>query len=326
MQNKSVFWHAAGIGCGIALTASCPPAFAQTTDRLDELSIEDLSKVEVTSVSRRAQPVGEAPASIFVITADDIERSGIRSIPGALRLAPNLQVARIGASDYAITSRGFNHQTGTANKLLVLVDGRIVYTPLYSGVFWDEQNPIMEDLDRIEVVGGPGGTLWGANAVNGVINIVSRDAHETIGLLATGGAGSNAESLGLRYGARWGDAGAFRIYGAGLNRGPDNKQWQSLQGGFRSDWGNASDTLTFQGDIYRGDSDTIPGAVAQTKIDGANLLARWWRRVVGAAALKRKAGSGVCRSRKSPDLQRHSRRRGFRGGRRARQFRHRLQK
>lgn len=286
MHKKSVLWRAAGLGCGIALSVAWTPAIAQTTDRLSDLSIEDLSQVEVTSVSRRAQPIGEAPASVFVITSDDIDRSGIRSIPAALRLAPNLQVARISASDYAITSRGFNHSTGTANKLLVLVDGRIVYTPLYSGVFWDEQNPIMEDIDRIEVVGGPGGTLWGANAVNGVINIVSRDAHETTGLLASGGAGNNAQSLGLRYGARFGDSGAIRFYGAGLNRGPDDKEWQSLQGGFRSDWSNASDTLTFQGDIYRGDADSIPGSVAQTKIDGGNLLARWSRRFDGDASVQ----------------------------------------
>src|SRR4029077_8484381 len=131
--------------------------------------------------------------------------------PGALQLAPNLQVARLDTATYAITARGFNQSSGTANKLLVLVDGRIVYTPLFSGVFWDEQNAIIEDLDRIEVISGPGGTLWGSNAVNGVINIVSRDAHETTGMLVTGGASDMSNALGVRYGARFGESGAFRV-------------------------------------------------------------------------------------------------------------------
>lgn len=289
MRTRNVLRFGALRSIGFAAFASsmwASSALAQTPDRLDNLSIEDLANVEVTSVSRRAQPVGEAPASVFVITGDDIDRGGIRSIPAALRLAPNLQVARIGASEYGITSRGFNHSTGTANKLLVLVDGRIVYTPLFSGVFWDEQNPLMEDLDRIEVIGGPGGTLWGTNAVNGVINIVSRDAHETTGLLVTGGGGNNAASLGARYGARFGNSGAVRVYGVGLQRGRDANEWQSLQGGFRSDWSSAQDTLTFQGDIYQGDADLLPSAVAQTKIDGGNLLARWSRRLEGDASFQ----------------------------------------
>lgn len=260
-------------------------AFAQerdqpvATNELGELSLEQLGDVQVTSVSRSAQSIGEAPAAIFVVSADDINRAGIRSIPAALRLAPNLQVARIDSANYAVTARGFNHSSGTSNKLLVLMDGRIVYTPLYSGVFWDEQNAIMEDLDRIEVVSGPGGALWGSNAVNGVINIVSRDAHETQGWLATGGASEASRALGVRYGGRFGEAGAFRLYGLGLMRSAgEPTEWRNMQLGFRSDWGNASDAFTVQGDIYRGDQDQLLGQARGTEISGGNLLGRWTRR------------------------------------------------
>lgn len=250
-----------------------------TAGDLSDLSLEQLGDVQVTTVSRSAQSIGEAPAAIYVITADDLARSGVRSIPGALRLAPNLHVARIDSAGYGISARGFNHSSGTANKLLVLMDGRIVYTPLYSGVFWDEQNAIMEDLDRIEVVSGPGGTLWGSNAMNGVINIVSRDAHETTGLLVTGGASDASQALGVRYGARIGDAGAFRVNVLGLRRGVDDpSEWRNAQAGFRADWGSAQDTLTLQGDAYTGDQDQLPGAISDTRIGGGNILGRWTRR------------------------------------------------
>jgi iron complex outermembrane receptor protein len=245
---------------------------------VSDLSIEELVNVPVTSVSRSAQSVGEAPAAIYVITSDDMVRAGIRSIPAALRLAPNLEVARLDAASYGITARGFNQSSGTANKLLVLMDGRIVYTPLFSGVFWDEQNTIIEDLDRIEVVSGPGGTLWGSNAVNGVINIVSRDAHETQGMLATAGVSENTESLGLRYGG-WLAGGAVRVYGLGQKRAVgDPNEFRNLQGGFRGDWGDANTTLTLQGDIYHGDQDQLPGQLSETALNGGNVLGRWTRR------------------------------------------------
>ena len=272
--------RAAGAALFTGLLAVAGQASAQEPPAdLSTLSIEQLGDVEVTSVSGAAQPVGEAPAAIFVITSDDMTRAGVRSIPGALRLAPNLQVARLDAASYGISARGFNHQSGTANKLLVLMDGRIVYTPLFSGVFWDEQNPIIEDLDRIEVISGPGGTLWGSNAVNGVINIVSRDAHETTGLLATGGASDASETLALRYGDRFGSAGAFRIYGLGVRRAVDEpNEWRNWQAGFRMDWGTAADTLTLQGDTYRGDQDAPSPAAFETVINGGNVLGRWTRR------------------------------------------------
>ncbi len=159
---------------------------AQAQD-LSSLSIEELAALEITTVSRRAEPLNEAAAAIFVITRDDIRRSGAENIPDALRLAPNLQVARMSANGYGISARGFNHSTGTSNKLLVLIDGRSVYTSLYSGVFWDIQNFPLDDIERIEVISGPGGTLWGANAVNGVINIITRSSADSQGLMARAG-------------------------------------------------------------------------------------------------------------------------------------------
>jgi len=275
-------------GVCVAAGLMAGPAFAQEADQpvqtaqngeLGDLSLEQLGDVQVTSVSRSAQSVGEAPAAIFVITADDITRTGVRSIPAALRLAPNLEVARLDSANYAITARGFNQSSGTANKLLVLRDGRLVYTPLFSGVFWDEQNAIMEDLDRIEVVSGPGGVLWGSNAVNGVINIVSRDAHETQGFLATGGVSETSRALGLRYGGHIGDNGAYRVYGLGLVRSFDSPtEFRNYQIGFRSDFGTASDTFTLQGDAYQGNQDQLTGQVSGTSISGGNVLGRWTRR------------------------------------------------
>ena len=147
------------------------------------LSIEDLMKIEVTTVSKRAQPLSEAPAAVTVITSEDIRRSGMTNVPDLLRMVPGLHVANIDSSTWAITARGFNGQF--ANKLLVMIDGRSVYTPLFSGVYWDVQDLLLEDIDRIEVVRGPGGTLWGANAVNGVINIITKEASQTQGLLVS---------------------------------------------------------------------------------------------------------------------------------------------
>ena len=141
------------------------------------LSLEELSNIQITSVSKRSERLSDAAASVFVITADDIRRSGVTSLPDALRLAPNIQVAQSSASGYSISARGFNNSA--ANKLFVLIDGRSVYTPLFSGVFWDVQDVMLEDVERIEVISGPGSTLWGVNAVNGVINVVTRSAMNT---------------------------------------------------------------------------------------------------------------------------------------------------
>jgi iron complex outermembrane recepter protein len=159
------------------------PVIVSAARDLADLSLEQLSNVVVSSVSGRPEPLSRAPASVYVITGEDIRRSGAVTLPEALRLAPNLQIARIDSGQYAITARGFN--STIANKLLVLIDGRTVYTPLFSGTFWEVQDVMLEDVERIEVISGPGATLWGANAVNGVINVITRPAADTRGGLAT---------------------------------------------------------------------------------------------------------------------------------------------
>src|SRR4029077_14809575 len=187
-------------------------AAAATAGELKRLSVEELMDVEVTSVTKEPQRLLQAAASIQVITAEDIRRSGATRIPEALRLADNLEVAQINAHDWAISARGFN--ANLANKLLVLIDGRAVYTPLYGGVLWDAQDYLLKDIDRIEVISGPGGTLWGANAVNGVINIVSKAAADTQGLYAYGGGGNQLrEAAGVRYGAELTPNVFLRFYG-----------------------------------------------------------------------------------------------------------------
>lgn len=253
---------------------------AQSTqaNSLAELSLEQLAELPVISVSKTAKPVADAPASVFVITQKDILRSGVTSLPEALRLAPNLQVARHTASGYAITARGFNNPF--ANKLLVMIDGRTIYSPLYSGVFWDTQHVVLEDLERIEVVSGPGGTLWGANAVNGVVNIVSRSAADTQGAMFSLGAGEQQHNLTARYGGQLTNNGHYRVYAlhSHHNDTPGSKDnildsgWEHTKTGFRADWGSGHDTFTVQGDAYEGriqqpDLDNIG-------ISGFNLLAR----------------------------------------------------
>ena len=262
---------------------------AAATSELTELSLEDLMNIEVTSVSKKPERLSDAAAAVYVITREDIRRSGYTSIPEILRLAPNLQVARVDSSQYAITARGFN--STTANKLLVLIDGRSVYTPLFSGVFWDVQDTMIEDIERIEVISGPGGTLWGSNAVNGVINIITRHSQDTTGALVSLGEGTEERGAGVRYGAKLGEDATFRVYGKGFNR--DNTvqgngtgvqdAWKKGQVGFRTDWGRGSDALTLQGDGYTG---TIAQMGDNKSISGANLLARWNRTLQDGSALQ----------------------------------------
>ncbi len=248
---------------------------------LADLSLEDLANIEVTSVSKRPEKPSEAAAAIFVITSEDIRRSGANSLPEALRLAPNLEVARTGSSQYAISARGFD--TTTSNKLLVLIDGRSVYTPLYSGMFWDAQDVVLQDIDRIEVISGPGGALWGSNAVNGVINIITRRAGDTEGLLLRGGAGNEERAFAtVRYGLKFSDTAAFRVYGKFTNRdslvkdnnGADAQDgWRKAQGGFRLDWGGSADAFTLQGDSYTG---TLHQPVLRDQtIAGSDFQGRW---------------------------------------------------
>jgi iron complex outermembrane receptor protein len=256
-----------------------------TPAQLKKLSLEELMNVEVTSVSRKEERAAEAAAAVHVITEEDVRRSGARSIPEALRLAPNLQVAQVSSDRWAISARGFN--AAFSNKLLVLIDGRTVYSPLFSGVFWDVQDTLLEDLDRVEVISGPGATVWGANAVNGVINIITKSAKDTQGILATAGAGNEEQFLGgFRYGGRAGDNLYYRLYGKYFARddavfpnGDDaGDGWHSGQGGFRLEWeSDHRNLLTFQGDVYDGRVNQLDDSdISQS---GSNLLARWTRRV-----------------------------------------------
>src|SRR5467141_3629096 len=212
-----------------------------------KLSIEQLMDLQVTSVSKRPERLSQTASAIQVITQQDIRRSGASSLAEALRLASNLLVAQVDSRQWAISARGFNGTT--ANKLLVLIDGRTIYTPLFSGVFWDVQEVPLEDIDRIEVISGPGATLWGANAVNGVINVITRDAKDTQGLLVSGGGGSEQRGFGsVRYGGALGSTVRARIYGRGFRRdatalpsGQDaTDDWHLWQGGFRMDWDAAT--------------------------------------------------------------------------------------
>jgi iron complex outermembrane receptor protein len=262
---------------------------AQTLASLADLSLEELANITVTSVSRRPERLRDAPSSVFVITSDDIRRSGATTLPEALRLAPNLQVARIDTAQYAITARGFNNAVG--NKLLVLIDGRTVYSPLFSGVFWDQQDVMLDDVERIEVISGPGATLWGANAVNGVINVITRTATDTQGTLVSAGLGNREQNAAFRYGGALGDAGHFRVYGKtaefqntrrqGGVANRDGRDW--IQSGFRADLRGSGNTITVQGDAYQGRSEDrgSAGAIALRRIEvsGFNLLARLSRQL-----------------------------------------------
>src|SRR6266487_1559283 len=225
------------------LASAAAPAFSAEPPRssdLAELSIEELGNIQITSVSRHAERLSDAPAAIFVITGEDIRRSGATRLSEALRLAPNLEVARSSASSYAISARGFNQPSGIANKLLVLIDGRTVYTPLFSGVFWDAQDVMLEDVERIEVISGPGATLWGANAVNGVINVITRRASDTQGAFAYAQSGNLERGYGARYGGAEGNV-SYRAYGrvfdivntSTANGTTANDGWSKGQVGFR---------------------------------------------------------------------------------------------
>jgi iron complex outermembrane receptor protein len=250
---------------------------------LGRLSIEELSNIEITSVSKRPERLADAAASVFVLSNEDLRRSGVQSLPEALRLAPNLNVQRVDSTDYGISSRGLNGFE-SANKLLVLIDGRSVYSPFFAGVEWSQQHVMLADVDRIEVISGPGGALWGANAVNGVINVVSRPADQTLGGLAEVVGGSGDSAVNLRYGFRLGETGALRVYARGYDRadtllngkGADDG-WNGGQAGFRSDFALARDHLTLQGDIYRDDIPSAIPASPKGKLMGSNLEGRWTR-------------------------------------------------
>jgi len=269
------------------------PADVKASSALTQMSLEQLGNVEVTTVSKEPEQVWRTPAAVYAITQEDIRRSGATSIPEALRLAPGVEVARIDADHWSVAIRGFAGQF--SKNLLVLIDGRSVYTPLFSGVYWDAQNVMLEDVERIEVIRGPGGTIWGANAVNGVINIITKSAQDTQGVLAALGGGNVEQGTGdLRYGGTKAKGLHYRVYAMGALRGPEFHSdddrfdhWRTGQIGFRMDWRRGGkDDFTLQGDGYLAQSgERIDIAsftpIAEEMLDdkayisGGNLLARW---------------------------------------------------
>ncbi len=289
----------AAAGAGSAAAGS-PEAEARD---LKELSLEELMDLEVVSVTKGAQQRLAVPAAVAVITGEDVRRSGATSLPEALRLAPGLHVARVTSSSWGVSSRGFSSVNSA--KLLVLMDGRSLYTPLFSGVLWDVQDTPLEDIDRIEVIRGPGGTLWGANAMNGVINVTTKSARDTHGALVQVGGGTEERAFGLaRYGAQLGENLHYRVFAkyldrdAGLNlSGPDDDDTQMGRMGLRADWfGGRKDTITVQGDLYRGEvgqvrpslsvtggQGPVPQPPFEADLSGGYLLGRW-RRALSADA------------------------------------------
>jgi iron complex outermembrane receptor protein len=259
------------------------------------LSLEELSDIQVTSVSKKVERLGNTAASVFVIGSDDIRRAGATTLPEALRLAPNLQVARVDARNYAVTARGFN--SPFENKLLVLIDGRAVYSPLFSGVYWDAQDAVLEDIERIEVISGPGATLWGANAVNGVINIITRSAADSQGTLLTAGGDRDRDRKtgAARHGGKLGSGGHYRIY-AKYAQADDSRRadgvstgtgWRRHQAGFRIDSAAFGGSATLQGDAY--DGSLRQAGTRDIRIGGANLLARVTRTLAGGSELRLQA-------------------------------------
>ncbi|MEO8315029.1 MAG: TonB-dependent receptor [Pseudomonadota bacterium] len=283
--NRKNDFLAAFVLLSSTIAASASAAVRVTTiGDLKQLNVEDLMNIEVTSVARQPERLLGAASAIQVITSGEIRRSGATTLPEALRLAGNLQVAQRSAHGWAISARGFN--ADLANKLLVMIDGRTVYTPLFSGVFWEAQDYALEDIDRIEVISGPGGALWGANAVNGVINIITKNAGDTQGLHAEAGSGSETDRFATaRYGGSLSPDINFRIYGKHFHQesmafgdgSSASDAWHKTQGGFRLDSSQSDNTQTVQGDVYK--LRVLVPTGGTTTMQGANLLGRWTHRI-----------------------------------------------
>ncbi len=260
---------------------------------LKGLSLEELSQIEVITPSKEPVKAFRSPVAIYVITGDQIRRSGATSIPEALRLAPGVEVARIDANKWSIGIRGFGSRF--SRGVLVLIDGRTVYTTLLAGTYWEVQDTMMEDIDRIEVIRGPGGTIWGPNAVNGVINIITKNSKDTQGLLASIGGGNEEQGFAdVRYGGGNGKDFTYRFYAKGFTRGPEEHpdhrnfdDWRASQGGFRMDWNeDERGSFTLQGDLYTEEAGESVQAVSYTApysrivdanadLSGGNVMARW---------------------------------------------------
>jgi iron complex outermembrane receptor protein len=272
----------------VIATAIAHPAAAQTIEQLQGLSLEDLGNIQVTSVSKRPESLSEAAASIYVITAEDIRRSGAVRLADVLRLAPNLEVAQQSSQTYAISARGFNSSVD-ANKLLVMVDGRSIYSPIHSETFWDQMQVPLDDIERIEVISGPGGTQWGTNAVNGVINIITKKSSDTQGGLLDLKFGTVDQNGLVQDGGKFGAGGTYRVYGQGFGVGPSVKpggasagdSWHGGQTGFRTDWQHLDDSVMVEGDFYR-DNDALDNG----RQYGGDLTARWDHKLANGSNLE----------------------------------------
>ncbi|WP_229429347.1 TonB-dependent siderophore receptor [Massilia sp. ST3] len=286
---------AIGLACLLALPGQATERVVVQPEDLADLSIEELANIQVTSVSKRPERLQDAAASVYLITADDIRRSGADTLPEVLRLAPNLYVARTSSYGYSISARGMNTSgNSVSNKLLVLIDGRSVYSPLFAGVFWDAQDIVLSDIERIEVVSGPGGVLWGLNAVNAVINITTRSARDTGGTLAGVRAATDGAAATVRHGRADGQV-AWRAFAQVSGRkdselesgAPVNDSYRRWLAGFRADWEGGSDRISVLGNLLRARLDQPePGALTvsgfdpdlgRVRSDGANLSVRWNR-------------------------------------------------
>ncbi len=285
---------------GESFAVETPPVFSEPHDTLMEVPLEELFQITVTSPAKKEQPLYKTASAIYVLTGEDLRRTGATSVQEALRLVPGMMVAQIDSASWAISARGFNNRF--ANKLQVMIDGRSIYTPVFSGVFWDEVDLILEDIERIEVIRGPGASLWGVNAVNGVINIITKSAQRTQGGLVSAGAGTMVHTIdSFRYGGQASPETAYRVWGKYVQRAPlDTMQgmegvddYRVGRGGFRVDWNHSpSNTFTFSGNYYDGElerrnrngfvSFAPPQAGVQQsdwKIDGGMFLARWNRKL-----------------------------------------------
>jgi iron complex outermembrane recepter protein len=283
---------------------AAPQADQAKSEPLKQLSLAELGNVEVTTASKEPEKISKTAAAIFVLTQDDIRRSGATSIPEVLRLVPGVEVARINSNQWSVNIRGLG--SGFSKSVLVLIDGRSVYTPLYAGVYWDVQNVLLDDVERIEVVRGPGGTVWGSNAVNGVINIITKDAKDTRGTYASTSVGNvDQNESGVRYGGAHGSNLNYRAYAMGFGQTPESHSdgshydaWQLGQAGFRADSQLTDhDTLTVQGDLYKGNvgqqvAIAYYSPPAQRNLNGTqdvsggNVLGRWRRELSNTSDLQ----------------------------------------
>lgn len=280
------------------LAAGRSTVSAQSGESLKRLSLEALGDIEVTTTSKEPETLKRTPAAVYVLTSEDIRRSAATSVAELLRLVPGLQVSRMDGNHWAVGVRGFANQF--SQSLLVMIDGRSVYTPLFAGVQWSVQDTLLEDIERIEIIRGPGATIWGANAVNGVINIITKKAKDTQGATASVGGGTIDHAIaGVRYGGRRGYGLDYRVFAKGFQRGPqthsdghDFDSWRAARAGFRTDWSGSGNDITLQGDVYKGrdgqavafGSFTPPAQLVSydpVDVSGGNLLAHWRREFAG---------------------------------------------